>query len=177
MLKVTLPGYYGRTMDEDVLFDSRTFLNVSKLKLRDALPAEYLARWALLDHVFGLETEFEGIVRLGNAEPRMAISQAFIGVGQTVPELEDVEALMMAMGFEKVDAKLIANPENQYCTWYRQRDGILITDAFPRNFRKDGATGAVMPVDLMVNVVPPGGSVLLADAIEPFILPLVPPSA
>ncbi len=168
IVKITLPGVFGRIIDEDRLFDSRTFLNSWKLKLRGALPSEYLARWALLDILFGLQTKFEGIYQEDGCEPQMVISQPFIG--EFMPELEDVEALMEAMSFDKVDSKHIINPENADCTWYRQHDGILITDAFPRNFRLD-REGAIIPIDLMINLVPPGASQILPPASEPFTLP------
>jgi hypothetical protein len=168
IVKITLPGVFGRIIDEDRLFDSRTFLNSLKLKLRGALPSEYLARWALLDILFGLQTKFEGIYQEDGHEPQMVISQPFIG--EFMPELEDVEALMEAMGFGKVEAKHSINPENADCTWYRQHDGILITDAFPRNFRLD-REGAIIPIDLMINLVPPGASKILPPATEPFTLP------
>ena len=168
IVKITLPGVFGRIVDEDWLFDSRTFLNSWKLKLRDALPSEYYTRWALLDVLFGLQTQFEGIHQEDGHEPQLVISQPFIG--EFMPDLEDVEALMKAMGFEKVDAKHIINPVNGDCTWYRQRDGLLITDAFPRNFRLD-REGAIIPIDLMINIVPPGASKILPPATEPFTLP------
>lgn len=47
-------------------------------------------------------------------------------------------------------------PEVAEVTWYRQRDGILITDAHSRNFRKDTTSGALVPVDLVVTTVPAG---------------------
>lgn len=173
IVKITLLGVFGRIVDEDRLFDSRTFLNSWKLKLRDALPSEYFTRWALLDVLFGLQTRFEGIHQEDGSEPQLVISQPFIG--EYMPELEDVEALMKAMGFDKVDAKHIINPENGDCTWYRQSDGLLITDAFPRNFRLD-REGAIIPIDLMINIVPPGASKILPPASEPFTLPPPPTS-
>jgi hypothetical protein len=168
IVKITLPGVFGRIMDEDQLFDARTFQNSWKLKLRGALPSEYITRWALLDLLFGLETRLEGIYQEDGHDPQLVISQPFIGV--FLPDLDDVEALMTAMGFDIVDAKEIINPENEDCTWYRQQDGLLITDAFPRNFRLD-REGAILPIDLMINIVPPGASQILPPASEPFTLP------
>lgn len=159
---------FGRTMDEDILFDSRTFLNSRKLRLRDALPSEYLLRWALLDGLFGLESRLLGVTGDGGAEPQLVISQRYIG--QDMPDQGDVDALMFAMGFEKVEPRHVINPENEEVTWYRQRDGLLITDAFDRNFRLDRETGAVIPIDLMVTIVPPGASTILPPATEPFAL-------
>lgn len=170
IVKVTLPGVYGRTVDEDILLDSRTFLNVSKLKLRDARPSEYFLRWALLDEVFGLQTRLEGVVGTEGSEPQIVISQPFIG--QDMPTDEEVDAQMHLMGFEKVEARHVANPENIGCTWYRRLDGILITDAFPRNFRLELESGFVVPIDLMVNLVPPGLSTILPSAATPFQLPI-----
>lgn len=172
VLKVTLPGVFGRTMDEDSLLDPRTFLNAAKLKLRDARPSEYLLRWALLDAVFGLQTRFEGVVWNPGSEPQLAISQPFIG--QDMPTDEEVDAQMRVMGFEKIEARHVVNPENADCTWYRQRDGILITDAFARNFRLDFDSAMVIPIDLMINLVPPGASKILSSATAPF--PLENPS-
>lgn len=171
VLKVTLPGVFGRTIDEDRLLDPRTFLNMPKLKLRDARPSEYLLRWALLDQVFGLQTRLEGVVKGANGEPQIAISQLFIG--QDMPTEEEVSEQMKVMGFEKVDGNHVINPENSGCTWYRQLDGVLITDAFARNYRLDFESALVIPVDLMVNIVPPGASQILPAASEPFQLPIL----
>jgi hypothetical protein len=169
IVKVTQSGFFGRTMDEDQLFDPRTFLNVWRLRLRNGLPAEYLARWFLLEMKFGLATRLEGVLRSEGSEPQLVISQEFLG--PDMPEIEEVEAHMIGLGFEKVEKRHVINPENQDVTWYRQLDGMLVTDAFPRNFRIDKPSGAIVPIDLMVNVVPPGASKILSPAVHPFSLP------
>lgn len=44
VVKHTLPGFYGRIMDETKLLDPRTFQNTTRLMMRAALPSEYLRR-------------------------------------------------------------------------------------------------------------------------------------
>lgn len=44
VVKHTLPGFYGRIMDETKLLDPRTFQNKTRLAMRAALPSEYLRR-------------------------------------------------------------------------------------------------------------------------------------
>lgn len=162
VLKHTLPGFYGRVVDEVKLLDARTFLNRPKLTLRGALPSEYLRRWAVLTDIFGLPTSYQGKTGEDAAEPQMAVAQPYIEQDDDDPALiEDVTAFMEAHGFAKIDPVSIAIPEVAEVTWYRQRDGILITDAHARNFRKDTTSGALVPIDLVVTTVPAGASQLL----------------
>ncbi len=136
--------------------------------MRGALPSEYLRRWAVAETVFGLETLYCGVVNPSAAEPQMAVSQTYIDQFADDPATEaDVSAFFIANNFTQVGADLIVNPEIQNVTWYRQRDGILITDAHPRNFRKD-TTGVLIPIDLVVTLVPCGGSKLLPEPERPW---------
>lgn len=156
VIKHTLPGFYGRILDEKSLLDPRTFLNRRQLVMRAALPSEYLRRWAVLADVFGLITRYIGRAGATEGEPQMAVSQPFIAESEEDPAtLDDAAALMQAHGFSRVDSVLMVNPEIKEVTWYRQRDGLLITDAHARNFRKDLA-GYIIPIDLVVTTVVPG---------------------
>jgi hypothetical protein len=162
VLKHTLPGFYGRTVDESVLLDARTFQNRHRLILRGALPSEYLRRWAVLHSVFGLPTVYHGKVGSG-PEPQMAIAQPYIEQDDSdPPTLYDVTLFMEAYGFAKIEPQIIAIPEVADVTWYRQADGILITDAHARNFRKD-LDGVIIPVDLVVTLIPKGASQVLPE--------------
>ena len=161
VFKQTLPGYYGRYLDERVLLDPRTFLNVRMLVMRSALPSEYLLRWCVMGDVFGLDTIYLGVVRQMAEEPEMAVGQPFIPESPDDPAtLDDVAAFFAAHGFVRVESRLIINPEIQEVTWYRQRDGLLMTDAHARNFRKD-LNGLLIPIDLVISIVRPGASALL----------------
>jgi hypothetical protein len=164
VVKHTLPGFYGRIMDETKLLDPRTFLNKPRLMMRAALPSEYLRRWAVMTDVFGMRTHYLGKVTGFDREPQMAVEQPFIPEDENLPAtLEDVAEFFTAHGFERVDDAHIINPEVHGVTWYRQRDGILITDAHARNFRRD-LDGVIIPVDLVIALVPPGNSMLLPPA-------------
>lgn len=169
VLKFTLPGEFGFCVDEVLLLDSRTFTNKVKLTHRRALPSEYLWRWLVLRKVFGLLTEVEGMIKRTDGTPALVISQPFIG--EEMPNWEEVEAQLTGQGFARVDNALLAMPEMYDVIWYRKRDGVIISDAYPRNFRMD-STGAIIPVDLLVNIVPPGSSKILPLATEPFQLPI-----
>lgn len=156
VIKHTLPGFYGRILDEKSLLDPRTFLNRKQLAMRGALPSEYLRRWAVVADVFGLITQYVGKTDSEEREPQMAICQPFVPEAEDDPAtLEDVAALMEAHGFVRVDPAIIVNPEIKDVTWYRQRDGLLITDAHARNFRKD-LEGYIIPIDLVVTTITPG---------------------
>lgn len=115
----------------------------------------------MLRKVFGLLTEWEGVTKREDGGPALVISQPFIG--QDMPTWEEVEAQMTGLGFTRVDNSLLAMPEMNDVVWYRQRDGVLVGDAYPRNFRLD-ESGAIIPVDLLVNIVPPGSSKILPPA-------------
>ena len=169
VFKHTVPGFYGRILDETVLLDPRTFQNRRKLAMRGALPSEYLRRWAVCDTELGVITHYEGVVHPNSAEPQMAVSQPYITQkDDDEPLAEDVIAFFEANGFSKVAADIIVNPEIQDVTWYRQRDGILVTDAHPRNFRKDSATGILVAIDLVITLVPAGISKLLPEPVRPW---------
>ncbi len=162
VLKHTLPGFYGRTVDESVLLDARTFQNRRVLTFRGALPSEYLRRWAVLQDIFGLPTVYQGKVGDG-PEPQMAVAQPYIEQDDSdPPTLADVAAFMQAYGFTKIPPHVLAVPEVTDVTWYRQSDGILVTDAHARNFRKD-LDGVIIPIDLVVTLIPKGGSQVLPD--------------
>lgn len=164
VVKHTLPGFYGRIMDETTLLDPRTFQNKTRLMMRAALPSEYLRRWAVMTDVFGMRTQYLGKVTGTDRDPQMAVEQPFIPEDENVPAtLEDAEAFFTAHGFERVDDRHIINPEVHGVTWYRQRDGVLVTDAHARNFRRD-LDGVIIPVDLVIALVPPGSSELLGAA-------------
>ena len=170
VFKRTLQGAYGYILDEKILLDPRTFLNRRRLALRPALPSEYLLRWTILRGIFSLPTDYLGRACNGS-EPSMAVSQPYVDQDENdQPDADDVEEFMIANHFEKVDAGIIENPENRNCTWYRQRDGILITDAFPRNFRKHKSEHALVPIDLVVTLMPAQGSILLAAPETPWLL-------
>jgi hypothetical protein len=166
VIKHTLPGFYGRIMDETKLLDPRTFQNKSRLMMRAALPSEYLRRWAVMTDVFGMRTQYLGKVVGTDHEPQMAVEQPFIAEDENLPAtLEDAADFFTAHDFERVDDACIINPEVHGVTWYRQRDGILITDAHARNFRRD-LDGVIIPVDLIIALVPPGASALLPGAVK-----------
>lgn len=168
VLKHTLPGFYGRIMDETKLLDPRTFQNKTRLMMRAALPSEYLRRWAVMDDVFGMTTHYLGKVTGSDREPQMAVEQPFIPEDENLPAtLEDAAEFFAAHGFERVSDEHIINPEVHGVTWYRQRDGVLVTDAHARNFRRD-LDGVLIPVDLVIALVPPGASALLPAATKPW---------
>jgi len=115
-----------------------------------------------MEDIFGLRTTYLG--RTGLSDVRIAISQPFIVQNEDDPPTHaDVTEFMLAHGFAKVEKFKIALPEISDVTWYRKKDGILVSDAHPRNFRKDEGTGAIIPVDLMIAVVPKGVSRILPD--------------
>lgn len=168
VIKHTLAGFYGRIMDETKLLDPRTFQNKTRLMMRAALPSEYLRRWAVMTDVFGMRTHYLGKVTGTDRDPQMAVEQPFIAEDENQPAtLEDAEAFFTAHGFERVDDRHIINTEVHGVTWYRQRDGILVTDAHARNFRRD-LDSVIIPVDLVIALVPPGASTLLPAAPQPW---------
>lgn len=141
-------------MDETKLLDSRTFRNKTRLMMRAALPSEYLRRWAVMDDVFGMTTRDFGKVTGTDREPQMAVEQPFIPTNENLPAtLEDAAAFFTAHGFDRVNDQHIVNPEVHGVAWYRQRDGILVTDAHARNFRRD-LDRVIIPMDLVIALLP-----------------------
>ncbi len=120
VLKHTLPGFYGRIMDESTLLDPRTFLTRRKLTMRGALPSEYLRRWAVPHDIFGIPTTYEGRTGSNLAEPQMAVAQPYIEQDDNDPaEIGDVIQFMEGHGFTKVNPSPIAIPEVADVTWDR----------------------------------------------------------
>lgn len=166
--KRTMPGFYGRMLDEKVLFDAHTFQTRPKLYIRNARPSEYLRRWAVIRDLFGITTTYLGCLPHPKEGHQIGILQPYIEQDEADPAtLDDVEQFMTAHGFGHVDKTVFADPSVAPVTWYRQRDGIPITDAHARNFRKD-LEGYIVPIDLMVTVVPKGGSKILPEPHEPW---------
>lgn len=161
--KQTLPGQFGMIADERKLLNPRTMLNEFKLTVRPALPSEYLTRWEIISKVFGVDTDYVG--RPSGSANQLEIRQTFVPQDpDTTIEPSDIEAFMDANGFAKVPPEVIAVPEVRDVTYYRQHDGILVTDAHPRNFRLT-PTGLIVPIDLVVSAVPMGVSKVLTEPV------------
>lgn len=159
--KQTLPGQFGMIMDERKLLNPRSMLTEFKLTMRPALPSEYLTRWEIISKVFGVDTEYVG--RPFASTNQLEIRQTFVPQDpETTIEACDIETFMEAAGFVKVPAEVIAVPEVQSVTFYRQHDGILVTDAHPRNFRLTPA-GLIVPIDLVVSAIPLRVTKVLAE--------------
>jgi hypothetical protein len=114
----------------------------------------------VLHDVFGIATTYQGKVEQ-DGEPQLVVAQPYIVEAADDPATDgDATAFMQAHGFSRVDSCDIVNPEIKDVTWYRQRDGLLITDAHARNFRKD-YNGVIIPIDLIVTTLPAGTTKLL----------------
>lgn len=170
VLKATHSGCFGSITDEKPLFDSRTLQNRRQLYIRRALPSEYLLRWAVLADVFLLPTIYKGTTFLpGLQEPSIVVAQPFVPQDDDdPPSLSEIFSFMQRYEFTQVDPGVLANPEVKDATWYRQRDGILITDALPRNFRKHNVARKVVPIDLVLTLVPTAGFHLLPQPLKPW---------
>jgi hypothetical protein len=128
-----------------------------------------LFRWVVLDQIFDLVTILSGTSLNDAHMPSLVIQQPFIGSEEDdVPDWDEITGFLSVYGFSKVDDLHIADPKIKGAVWYRQKDGVLISDVFPRNFRCTG-TGVIFPIDLIVNIVPPGASRILPSANEPFV--------
>lgn len=115
VIKHTLPGFYGRIMDETKLLDPRTFQDKTRLMMRAALPSEYLRPWAVMTDVFGMRTHYLGKVVGSDREPHMAVEQPFIPEDENLPAtIEDTEAFFTAHGFDRVDDTRIINPQGAW---------------------------------------------------------------
>jgi hypothetical protein len=170
ILKIALPGIFGYVVDEEMLMDDRTLQVRPKLKHRPSLPSEYLFRWAVLDQIFGLVTTFAGVKLDDKNQPSLVIQQPFIGSEEDdLPEWDEIAELLSAHDFSRIDDVHIADPQIKGAIWYRKKDGVLLSDVFPRNFRRTEG-GVIFPIDIVVNIVPPGASKILPAASEPFAL-------
>lgn len=79
IIKTALPDSFGYVVDEESMLDDRTFMQVSKFKRRHSLPSEYFIRRAILDQVFGLQTEFCSIREDDKKHQTLVILQPFSG--------------------------------------------------------------------------------------------------
>ncbi|MDE1171982.1 MAG: hypothetical protein PW734_12380 [Verrucomicrobium sp.] len=108
----------------------------------EATPAEYLARLALANRIFGADNRFEGVAIDEDGAPRIVTSQRYFDSEEEDRPIQEIEVaeLMTGEGF-------CARPSER--EWYRPEDGILVDDAHEDNFRRL-KNGNIFPIDLML---------------------------
>ena len=137
LYKVTYPGLSGLT---------RHALRLKNGSLRlmedDALPSEYLDRWALHNEMLDDDTRFEGILE-SIAGPSIVISQPYIHGGHpdTSPDL--------------TQAGWLQN-QNYWSKPHPKEPGLIIglADTKPSNWIQDSQTKAVLSIDTIPFVIP-----------------------
>ena len=113
--------------------------------------ASNLSRLALTNRHFGDDVHFEGITSATGNNLSIITTQTFIkGEDPTVAEVHE---FMKAAGFESVRRDLIRSETVGRNTWYRTKDGLLVLDAKPANFKK-GENGNLFPIDLPIRYLP-----------------------
>ena len=120
----------------------------------DATPLFYLQRISLMNQEFPTDFRLEGVAlnqsQIGNRKifkPYLITSQRYIertNKDHPHPSEEEVGHLMTTLGF-----KLI---EDSHYNWFRESDGIIVTDARQRNFiiSHEG----IVPIDLIISAQP-----------------------
>ncbi len=151
-IKETLPDGYGFVATEDTSNGSPTD-ELTGLRLRPALPSEYMLRQAIIRHVFGVPIKLLRVAKRPSGAPVIETEMPWIK-GDTHPEEADITKFMEDHGFVKVDDKQIADPQLKGITWYRAVDHLLATDAKPQNFKVNPENGDIVPLDLIVGVHP-----------------------
>jgi len=120
--------------------------------LREATPQEYAARVQLSNQVFGDDARIEGVSKAGG-NVGLAVSQTY--VGGTKPKQAEIDSYLQSKGFKKVKADNLVNDYIGDKTWYHPKDGIIIADTKPDNFKKTKA-GKLVAVDVIAARAEPG---------------------
>jgi hypothetical protein len=109
---------------------------------RTATPYYYVRRIYLINLVFRSDWRLEFITPGEN--PSVVTSQPWAhpaDITSPLPSQEEIESLMTALGFNSI-------PSSQF-EWFREIDGVRISDARQDNFIK--AKDGVIPVDLQAS--------------------------
>ncbi len=101
VIKLTLPGECGGTVDAEEVFDEAWDEWVPRPHTRIATPLEYLDRLLLANELFGDDIALLGVLDAG-AGMQVVTSQPTI-LGDP-PEPEDIAAFMTALGFARLHA-------------------------------------------------------------------------
>lgn len=141
-------GWFGYAIDLDRAGDSETAVIA-----RSALPAEYLARVAAQNAIFGDDIRIEGLNRFFG-RTGFVVSQKTIQGCE--PSHEEMDHKMASMGFKKVNPAIIGNRDLTDKTWFDPATGWLISDVKPANFKKTPA-GDIIPIDVIVQHFPQSG--------------------
>ena len=129
VIKLTLPGECGWTVDAEEIFDEAWDEWVPRPLTRIATPLEYLDRLLLANDIFGDDIALVGVLDAG-AGMQVVTSQPTI-LGDP-PEPEDIAAFMTALGFEMLPPLVVRN--SGALSFLRERDAIAAFDCHAGNF-------------------------------------------
>ncbi len=136
--------------EHDVYVDPRDTSRVLKVTLPNfglrkgvRVPAgtveRYLKRWQLSNQVLGDEARLVGVMDAAKGM-KLVMSQPLVMAADAEalhPEVKEINAWLRAGGFEY-----------QSGAWFREADGVTITDTHPGNFIKTGE--GIRPIDVVV---------------------------
>lgn len=117
----------------------------------DATPFFYLQRLELMNQEFPTDLRLEGVAlgkpnfgNEGDLRPYIVTSQRFIeriDKNRPHPSEQEIEGFMVALGFRLI--------ENSCYNWFRESDGLVVTDTKQLNFiiSHEG----IVPIDLIIS--------------------------
>ena len=130
----------------------------SYFTLRIATPVEYIARIDCSNDLFGDDARIEGVSKI---DGNIGIASSQDAIKGTIPELREIKAFIIGLGFYQIDPAAIDNAHAADKTWFHPVSGFLVSDVKPDNFKKD-TKGRIIPIDLVVQHALPGSDLHVA---------------
>ena len=143
--KVTNDSAFGYIVDQES--DNRS----NKLRLRPALPSEYLTRQGIHNIVFGDAVRLQAIGVDKRGFPTFVIAQPY--TPQVFPTQLEINAFMEQSGFVRLPEEMLMQSMSDQPVWWRAADQLIATDANHENFSKLSDT-EIVPIDLIVHHYP-----------------------
>ncbi|HCN75803.1 MAG TPA: hypothetical protein DIT13_01250 [Verrucomicrobiales bacterium] len=141
--KFTIHNQFGYVVDQEN--DNRA----NKLRLRPALPSEYLMRLGTQNAVFGDAITLQGI-RAGSI-PSIITAQPYADQGR--PSQADVDAFLWQSGFIRLPDEMMMGQFSHKPFWWRPAGSILVGDSNPENYSRI-SDDIIVPIDVISHPFP-----------------------
>lgn len=136
---------YGEISDDGAehnVWMSGAFSVLKATKDREINPASYLENAILQNAAFNDQIELECVFIYPSGRIGILVSQPFRD-GKHPTSQEPIDSFMADQGFRKIGTLPIY-----------EGHGVKISDAGPRNWIQNPATGSVIPIDLQISLLP-----------------------
>ena len=143
VIKLTLPGECGWTVDSEEYFDEAWDEMVPRPLTRIATPLEYFDRLMLANELFGDDIALLGVLDAGSG---MQVVTSQPTIRGEPPEPDAIAEFFAALGFAMLPPVVVRN--SGALSFLRERDGICAFDCHAGNFFL--SEGQVLPIDVIL---------------------------